>query len=218
MRSQLLGVAFATVAVAGPAQHGVPASLLESARLQPIEFAMALAAAQVPAGLELRESDERPFSEPARVDRHGPRTSLGEVVASFNSSHQEYTARLTQDNIVVIRPVKDALSFLDEPSHIRQPSKVAGVMYAAQLVFSAIAPRLAGGIILDSLPDDAIIVLDGSQSRTVIDTLNQIVLQAPGRCWVVKTRGKGNAVRITEYGFIEASGAHRMRGLTYPDR
>jgi hypothetical protein len=67
---------------------------------------------------------------------------------------------------------------LDEPSAITAPTKITGVMTAAQRVFSQVNPALAGPA-LGSMyghmhGEDLTVILDGS-GRTVIDTLNQIV-------------------------------------------
>jgi len=88
-------------------------------------------------------------------------------------------------------------------------------MAAVRRVFLPLDPRLSGPA-LNSLgrPSDTIpLTLDGSGGRKVIDTLNQIVTQAPGRAWVVTTGKRGSAVRVTGFGFIEGDGSRRTQPL-----
>jgi hypothetical protein len=191
----------------------VPASLLEAAQQTTVDFAGALASASVAAGFELEEADDGPPSgktmAPGDRDRKVP---LADVANAFEARHLAYRAGVLR-GVLVIRPAQDALPFLDEPSTIFPPATIEGVMAAARRVFLPIDPRLSGPA-LNSLgrPSDAIpLTLDGSGGRKVIDTLNQIVSQAPGRAWVVTTRKVGNEVRLVGFGFIEANGSRRTQ-------
>ena len=88
-------------------------------------------------------------------------------------------------------------------------------MAAARRVFLPMDPRLSGPA-LNSLgrPGDTIpLTLDGSGGRKVIDTLNQIVTQVPGRVWVVTTGKQDGAVRVTGFGFIGGDGSRRTQPL-----
>jgi hypothetical protein len=170
----------------------VPSSLLVAAQRSPVEFAMALANASVPAGLEIRESDDvPPDARPtSKVDRERE-VPVSEVVKAFEARRRDYRVVVMQ-GVLVIRPIDGTLSFLDEASTIDPPVSVVGVMASVRRVLSPLDPRLSG-VVLNSYGrkgEDVPVMLDGSGGRQVIDTLNQIVKQAPPRTWVVTTRRK----------------------------
>lgn len=176
----------------------MPASLLVEAQRSPVDFAAALAKASVPAGLEIRESDDGPPSgEPLINVDPERRVPVSDVVKAFGAQHRDYRA-VEMRGAVVIRPIAGILPFLDEASTIRPSVTVIGVMAAARHVFDPLRPGLATAVVLDSMGkgEDVPVVLDGRGGRTVIDTLNQIVKQAPPRTWVVTTRKGGKDVRI----------------------
>ena len=50
-------------------------------------------------------------------------------------------------------------------------------------------------------------MLDGSGGKTVLDTLNQIAVQAPGHVWVVTTREERDGVKLTGFGYIHGDGS-----------
>jgi hypothetical protein len=201
----------------------VPAPLLVAAQGSPLEFAMALAIASVPAGIEIRQPDDvlpanLPIPDELRPPGQGAasahRVPLTEVVRTFNR-RSDYRAVET-GGVLVIRPVREMTPILDEASAITAPTKITGVMAAARRVFSQVNPAFAGPA-LGSMyghmhGEDLTVVLDGS-GRTVIETLNQIVRQAPPRIWVVTTQKQGDAVRIVQFGFIAADGSRRRMGM-----
>lgn len=196
----------------------VPASLLASAHASPVEFAMALANASVPAGLEIRESDDMlPDRWPVfNLDRTR-RVSMADIVSAFNAERRDYHVARMHD-VLVIRPVRATLPLLEAASAIDRPTRIVGAMAAARRVFAQLDPGLLGPI-LNSLGhpgDDLPIVLDGRGGRTVIDTLNQIVDQAPPRVWVVTTRLDGTDVRLVSFGLIGADGSRRVQGIVQP--
>ena len=206
----VLGVA-ATTAMAGQTGLTVPSSLLLAASRSPVEFMMALAYASIPAGLEIRESDDVvPSRPPAFAIDRKQTVSLDGLVATFNAAHPDYHA-VVMRGVTVVRPINGTLSFLDEPSSLSQVVTVTGAMAAARRVFAAVNPGLTGPILnsMGHKGDDIPVVLDGSGGRTVIDTLNQIVTQAPGRSWMVTTREEQDGVRVIDFGFIEADGSRR---------
>ncbi len=206
----VLGVA-ATTAMAGQTGLTVPSSLLLAASRSPVEFMMALAYASIPAGLEIRESDDVvPSRPPAFAIDRKQTVSLDGLVATFNAAHPDYHA-VVMRGVTVVRPINGTLSFLDEPSSLSQVVTVTGAMAAARRVFAAVNPGLTGPILnsMGHKGDDIPVVLDGSGGRTVIDTLNQIITQAPGRSWMVTTREEQDGVRVIDFGFIEADGSRR---------
>lgn len=211
----VLGVAASTV-MAGQTGLTVPASLLVAAKQSPVEFAMALAYTSTPSGLEIRETDDVMPSRPPAFDIDPKqRVPLAELVTTFNAQHRDYRAVVMRGGVTVVRPVKGTLPFLDEPSSLSQVVTITGVMAAARQVFAAVDPGLMGPILnsLGHKGEDLPVVLDGSGGRTVIDTLNQIVTQAPGRVWMVTTRQEQDAVQVISFGFIEANGRRRAQGL-----
>ena len=198
-----------------PAGDVVPASLLEAARRSPVDFAAALASASVAAGFELKEADDGPPSGQAiAAGGRDQKVTLPDVAKAFEARHLEYRASTLQ-GVLVVRPVQGVLPFLDEPSAIYPRVTVKGVMGAARRIFLPIDPRLSGpGLNTLGPPSEEVpVTLDGSSGRKVIDTLNQIVRQVPGRAWVVTTRKTGNEVRLVGFGFIEADGSRRIQPL-----
>lgn len=172
---------------------------------------MALANTSTPAGLEIRESEDvRPSRPPAfNVDRM-QRVALDELIRIFNTHRNDYRAVVMRDGVTVIRPVDGTLPFLDEPSSLRQAVTITGVMAAATRLFGLTGPILNS---LGQRGEDIPVVLNGSGGRTVIDMLNQIVAQAPGRAWMVTTRDEQGSVRATSFGFIEANGSRRTQPI-----
>lgn len=197
----------------------VPSYLLAAARRPPIEFAMALLSASVACGLEIREPEDRPHEGP--VSKIGPEGNvlIIDVVKAFEAHHGDYRAAIV-GGVLVIRPRKDVLPFLDAPSTINRPTPVTGVMAAARRVFFDLRPGLSGGVAVNSLGHpgaDIRVVLDGSGGRKVIDTLNQIVVQARGLAWVVITRKEqGGNVRIVSFGQLAANGSRRRVDMRRP--
>lgn len=199
-----------------------PSGVLAAAQSSPVEFAMALANGAVPAGLEVRESDDVvPSNWPTVNDRRPPwfnadrtkRVAVTEVVRAFNESRRDYHAAL-MGQVIVIRPIDGTLQLLDQASGISGRTQVAGSMAAATRVFSAMIPELSGPL-LNSIghKSDAVQVVFGDGMRRVIDDLNQISLQTPPRTWVVTTRKRGDEVVLSAYGFIEADGSRRTQRL-----
>ena len=215
---KFLAVAFAAAAVLDASAQGratVPSSLLAAARDQPIQFAMALTKASIPAGFEIRESDDgAPLGRPSGAGEGSAR--LSDVAKAFETYHRDYRA-VVMGSVLVVRPRKGAASVLDAPSAILERTKVTGIMAAARHIFSARWPALLGPT-LNSFGrpgEDIDIVLDG-RGRRVIDTLNEIVMQAPNRAWVVTTRHEGEEVQISSFGFLDSGGhrsVHSVSGL-----
>jgi hypothetical protein len=206
----------ASFAVAPQVGDTAPSSLLIAAQRSPTDFATALANASVPSGLEIRESDDVPPSGRLtfKVDPER-RVPASELVQTFNAQHRDYHAVMMR-GVLVIRPIRGALPFLDEPSTIYPPVAVIGAMAAARRVFSILDPGLSG-VVLNSAGregDKIPVLLDGSGGRTVIDTLNQIVKQTAPRTWVVTTRRQADDVRVVGFGFINAEGGRRTQPMS----
>jgi hypothetical protein len=210
----VLVVAASTV-MASQTGRTVPASLLVAASDSLVDFAFALAGASIPAGLEIRESDDGPPLRPAFNIDPKPRVPLNDLVTTFDAHRHEYRAVVMRGGVMVIRPVKGKVPFLDGPSPISQEVTVTGLMAAARRVFAALNPGLTGPV-LNSMGhegDDIPVALDGSGGRTVMDTLNQIVTQAPRRVWVVTTREEPDGQRVISFGLIEAGRSRRTQGM-----
>src|SRR5258706_15722161 len=142
----VLGVA-ATTTTAGQTGVSVPSPLLDAASRSPAEFVVALAHASIPAGLEIRESDDVVPSRPPAfdIDRE-QRVSLDGLIATFNAAHPDYHAVVMRGGVTVVRPFKGTLPFLDQPSSLSNVIAVTGALAAARLVFTAVDPGLAGPI------------------------------------------------------------------------
>jgi hypothetical protein len=210
----VLGAAASSV-MAGQTGPTVPASLLVAASQSLVDFAYALANASILAGLEIKESDDGPPLGPAFNIDPKQRVPLNDLVATFNAHRQEYRAVVMRGDVMVIRPVKGMVPFLDGPSPISQEVTVTGLMAAARRVFAALDPGLKGPVLnsMGHKGDDISVALDGGGGRTVMDTLNQIVTQAPGRVWVVTTREEPDGQRVISFGLIEAGRSRRTQGM-----
>jgi hypothetical protein len=210
----VLGAAASSV-MAGQTGPTVPASLLVAASHSLVDFAYALANASIPAGLEIKESDDGPPLGPAVNIDPKQRIPLNDLVATFNAHRHEYRAVVMSGDVIVIRPVKGMVPFLDGPSPISQEVTVTGLMAAARRVFAALDPGLNGPVLnsMGHKGDDISVALDGGGGRTVMDTLNQIVTQAPGRVWVVTTREEPDGQRVISFGLIEAGRSRRTQGM-----
>jgi len=215
-------VAFAGAMLAQPGMT-VPSAVLSAADGSPVEFAMALANSAVPAGLEVREADDRMPPNWPTINGRPPawfdadrtkRVSATDVVEAFNRERRDYQAVL-MGPVVVIRPVGERLAVIDQASPILGPTPVTGVMTAARRVFSDFVPGLTGPTLnsYGRKGEDLNITLDGSR-RTVVDTLNQIVLQAGPRAWVVTTRQEGQDIRLASFGFIDTEGNRRTQEVS----
>jgi hypothetical protein len=214
---KVVGVGVALLGTPQVARVGVPAAVVEAAQQSPVDFAAALAGAAVPSGFEIKEADDGPPSAPAAglVDPQ-QKVALTEVISAFEGRHPGYRARMTA-GVLVVRPVEDALPFLDEPSTIYPAANVTGIMDAARRVFLPLDPRLSGPVLngIGRPGDQVPVALDGSGGRTVIDTLNQIVTQVRGRAWVVTTKKLGRDVRVIGFGFIDGDGSRRRQPLLH---
>ena len=200
----------------------VPAAVLAAAEASPVELVMALANASVPAGLEIREPDDLLPAGWPTVNGQRPawfnanptaRIPASQMVNTFNRSQSDYRAVLIGE-VVIIRPVRGSAAFLDQPSTISGRTTVLGAMAGARRIFADLEPGLSGPVLnsFGRQGDDVPVVVDGRAS-TVIDTLNQIVLQASPRAWVVTTRQEPQDVRIISFGFIERDGSRRIQRL-----
>lgn len=197
----------------------VPSYLVSLANRPPLEFAFLLASASIPAGIEVRQSDDI-YPGPSRVVTRPTegRVPAEDLVQAFNAAHEDYRAFL-MGGVFVIRPVRGRSLFLDAPSAIDPPATVVGTMEAERRIFSPIDPRLLGPALAGGIGREAArglstrFTLDGTAGRRVIDTLNQIVLQMPG-AWQVTTGLRGKELTILEFGFIYADRSRSMHPLS----
>jgi hypothetical protein len=100
------------------------------------------------------------------------------------------------------------MEFLDSASLIQTPTTIVGLTQALRTIFTPIKPRppnsVTAGSALGNEAGKALsepLTLDGSNGRTVIDTLNQVTLQHPGAWWVA-TRLVEDKWQPTEIGFV----------------
>jgi hypothetical protein len=214
----IVGVSAAFLGTAQITSVAVPATLIEAAQQQsPLDFAAALAGAAVPSGFEIKAADDGPPSSAAAVTADSQqKVALTDLIAVFEGRHSGYRARMI-GGVLVVRPVEGTLPFLDEASSIYPPVKVTGIMDAARRVFLPLDPRLSGPVLngIGRPGDNVPVALDGSGGRTVIDTLNQIVSQLPGRAWVVTTSQQGRDIRVIGFGFIDGKGSRRTQPLLH---
>jgi hypothetical protein len=199
-------------AVALLAWQTAPSQLQLAAGSHPLVFAMMLAHASVPAGVELRASDAKPRGRPDFGFRTEPAITTAALADAFNVTHIDYRATLS-DGVLVIRPTGPTAPFLDRPSGIGRV-EVTGVMEAARQLFAGLDPRLAApggrissGINLDPSQsgDDVRLVLDGT-GRTVIDVLNQIARQS-GKVWFVEDSDDPKQPNVVRFGFLHPGGS-----------
>lgn len=198
--------------MAGQTPRTVPAYLLTAVDWPLAEFCR-LAARVTPSGFETRELDDVAPLRSTAVPEGQATATLTELVAAFNRANRIYRAE-SIDGVLVVRPVEGRSRLLDSPSPIIQPTTQIGVMASIRRILlpsdpegvragSAMGLRAAEGL---SKP----ITLDGSGSRRVLDTLNQVAVQTPG-AWQVITRRAADETQIVRYAFIYSDGV-RMRG------
>lgn len=190
----------------------VPGPVLLAAEGSPETFQRALLAVSIPCGVEMRESDRRgPMEHSDRPEPPGD-TLLTDVLARFEAHNPDYTARLA-GSVVVIRPRRGRVPFLDQPSAIRTPRTVIDMMVAVRIVFTPLNPDLyrEGAVIVGSGPfvgNDAEILLDGL-AETNLEALNKIVVQTDSIGWIVYTRQHEDRVLIVRAGVRNARGDGR---------
>ena len=202
-----VGILCIAIPVSAQRPPMVPAYLLSAVERPPLEVTFLLAKAGIPCGIEIRESDDVVPRPPADSGRDlSQQVPASMVVQAFNEYHREYRAALV-NGVFVIRPSVGTASFLDSPSVIVPPITVVGTMEAIRRILSPLdtrllSPHIGGGIGPEAAKGlTARFVLDGSGPRSVIDTLNQLVLQMPG-AWEVTTRQYGQEWKIAKFGFI----------------
>jgi hypothetical protein len=217
MSKLLIGAALVNMTVgvvSFQGDHTVPAALLAVADRPPIEVAMYLADAKVPAGLEIKTQDQRRLERQRQLDwSNGPRVPMDDLIRGFNGSHSDYRA-VNDDGVVVIRPLVRSLPYLDMNSSIATVT-VTGVTRALQIVWAGLDPSAApreGGV-AGSTPWSAEeiglrmnLTLLG-QGRRVAEVLNQIARQAPGRAWLVVTREQKDVVEAERLGLVMPNGS-----------
>ena len=198
----LLGVS-ATRQVAGT----VPEYLLAATERPLLDFLVLAANASIRAGLEVKEGDNARSGVSAPLQAERTQIPRDQLVAAFNARRPAYHAAWVGD-VLLIRPAIGQMEFLDSPSPIQTPTTTVGLTQALRTIFSPIKPRppnsVAVGSALGNEAGKALnerFTLDGSNGRTVIDTLNQVTLQHPGAWWVT-TRLIEDKWQPTEIGFV----------------
>jgi hypothetical protein len=211
VKSALIGwLACVTVALEGTAaaqRDAVPSHLLAAVERPLMEFVAQLAHASIPTGVEVREIDHElprpPFVRPTGQEEVVPRAQL---VTAFNGRNPDYRAAWV-GNVFMIRPVRGRVNFLDSRSSIVSETTVIGIDQTLRTILSPLNPRLLAPVLGAGSGREALkgltaqIVLNGANGRTVIDTLNQVVLQFPG-AWHVRTRRQDGEWQISGFGFV----------------
>lgn len=215
--ASLILVAWSGVALS--VWQSAPSQLRLAAGSHPLVFAMMLAHASVPAGVELRASDATPRGRPDFGFKREPVITTAALADAFNDTRTDYSAALS-DGVLVIRPTGSRASFLDRPSGIGRV-EVTGVMNAARRLFAGLDPALAasGGTIGSAINldpsqrgDDVKLVLDGT-GRPVIDVLNQIARQS-GKVWFVEDSDDPKQPNVVRFGFLHPGGSSTAVDVT----
>lgn len=195
----------------------VPSDLLSQVKRAPLEFAVFLANASVPTGIEIKEGDDAYPRRPpiARKESQAiEQIPVIDLVMAFNAQQRDYSAAVIGD-VFVIRPTSGRAAFLDSASRIVPRVAVVGVIEAERTILSPLSPGLLTPMIGAGSGSEALkgltteFVLDGSDGRTVLDTLNQIVLRLPG-AWQATTRERQGRSEIVKFGFIYSDSAHTV--------
>jgi hypothetical protein len=194
----------------GATQGRAPMTLIEAARLDPESFARALAAARVPAGLEVRDVDRPRSGHGQAFAPASPSLSLDDLVFEFNTAHPAYRGAVL-NNVIAIGPLTSRARFLDAPV---PPGRLVatGLMAALRKLFEPLDHTLSptGGV-LGSQIGSAVEI--GNQVKVDIDVtgltvracLLRLSVLAPGHVWIVVT--SGTEPWIEQVGFLHANGS-----------
>jgi hypothetical protein len=172
----------------------------------------------IPAGFEMRESEDVAPKTFAKIPEGQTTVPVGDLVAAFNRVNRSYRAEML-DGVFVVRPINGRYEFLDSASPITEPTKQIGVIRSLRIVFSPLDAALLKpslGSVMGKRAVEAFstpILLDGSKSRRVIDTLNQIAAQAPGAWQVITRRGADQSEKIARLAFIYSDGARSIQQM-----
>lgn len=185
----------------------VPGYLVAATDRPFAEFLLLVANASIRAGLEVKEADNAPVSRAPRRPR-GETTQIPreQLVTAFNARWPGYHAAWVGD-VLLIRPVVGRMEFLDSSSPIQAPTTIISLSQTLRTIFSPLRPgllnpgagSLSGNEAAKALTER--FTLDGSNGRTVIDTLNQVTLQHQGAWWVT-TRLIEDKWQPIEFGFV----------------
>jgi len=222
-QSVIVFVVALTGVLLGQTNITVPSPLITMAQRPPWEFAMLLANASVPSGLEVRDIDVvRPLKRPNFALDRSVNIPVADLIKAFNSQHTDYHAELA-NGVFVVRPTVRPARFLDQPSHLTSPIVATGLMGAARRLFAPLDPSLASGLgttgsFVNASPDDLgeNIPISVNGDRNVIDSLNQIVLQSPRTWYVVTTKRQNGETLIIRFGFIHGQGITIEQTLPAP--
>jgi hypothetical protein len=218
-RSTIATFVAAVVMAHTEAASQAPSALSVTAKLRPVEFAMLLANAAIPVGLEVDVADRSPSSMPPFDVAKELSAPAPSVVAAFNSNHRDYRATVL-DGVIVIRPSANQASYLTEKIGADELVQT-GAMRALQRVFSGLTPnprlRSEGGLVGSRLGVTGTDAGDYStvtlrSGTTVLDALNDIALQS-GQGWVVVTAGAGGSAEIVQAGLLHKRGSKSVINL-----
>ena len=191
----------------------------------PKDFVGALVDAGIPAGLELRRSDD---SQPEMPDslRYPDRDNrvrwppATEIVERFNQQHRDYRAEVI-DGVIVVRPIEQRSMTLDREVEVEQRI-VLGAMDAERAWLTAIDPTLGVGGVAGSTmssPErrgDGVPIYVGGVRQSLVSGLNAIVRQVPHQAWLVITERRGDRTVVVQFGLIHADASTDRSGLRDP--
>lgn len=203
----LIAVAI-VVCIDGAQIAHVPEALLRVAGVDPESFGYYLAAAGVPAGIEVHVKDRR-TGRLVPIDADPRRAvSVEELVSAFNGQHQGYYAAVV-GGVVVVQPRSDTAVSLDSgmgPGRLL----IRGLMPALRELMMRLGwtTRGSGGLpgsVMAPPGSDAgesIQVDVDLADRSLRDILTGMVRQAPGHVWLAVTAPAGDEWIVREVGFI----------------
>ena len=199
------------IVMARQSPRTVPTYLVSTVDRPLAEFCR-LVARVMPAGFETREADDVAPLRSTTIPDGQATATLTELIAAFNRANGIYRAE-SIDGVLVVRPIDARSRLLDSPSPIRTPTTQLGVMQSIRSALSVETQGVRAGSASGLLSLEGLsksITLDGSGSRRVLDTLNQVAVQTPG-AWQVITRRIADEITIVRYAFIYSDGV-RTRG------
>jgi hypothetical protein len=206
-----VGIAL-TIAVfaAQPAGQG-SAPWSAAARARPIEFALSLANASIPVGVETSVAERLPHRKPALNLVREPSLSVDALASAFNSSHTNERAEVL-NGVLVIRPVTRRARYLDQPLPDGD-LVLTGAMFTLRRIFAGLDPRLdSGGIVGSRLAgpeesgDDVTITL--TPGGTVLRALNEMTAQTrQGWLVVAESSSESGTPDIVEIALLHRGGS-----------
>ncbi|HKE84829.1 MAG TPA: hypothetical protein VKB50_13805 [Vicinamibacterales bacterium] len=216
--SLLVGITL-TVVVEAQRLTQVPASVATEAKGHPMAFAMLLADAAVPVGIEIAAADRRPPTRP-EFERRTASAAIDTVLNTFNGAQRGYLAQPVND-VVVITPARGSSYLKRRLDLAPEDLVVSGAMAAIRKVFAPLDPELdrpgatLGSTFVDPAQSGRDRTITFTPGGTVLDALNEIAKQS-GQGWFVATEERPGHTEpeITAVGLIHRGGASTQIPVT----